>query len=336
MKITQKELARLAGVSQQTVNRALAQHPDVSPKTRREISRLAEKYGYRPNSAAQAMRTGRYDCVLLLMSTNRGKSYLPVELLDGIHDGLAAHDQRLMVANLDDEALNSDTILPSVLRRWLADGVIINYTHFLPPRLGTLIETYRLPAVWVNVKHATDSVCPDDWGGGLAATQRLITLGHKRIMFVNTMSEGHYSAIDRRLGYEQAMHDAGLEPAWLLVKDRYPGAAERRELLRPLFAQSPLPTAIVTNRPEDALTIKILALMRGLRIPEQLSLISFAEGVEDRDGLALSVMLLPEREMGQAAVDLLRRKIAADSAAQPSLLVPLQAFAGETLAPCPK
>lgn len=330
--ITQKELARLAGVSQQTVNRALAQHPDVSLKTREEIARLAAEHGYRPNSAAQAMRSGRYGCVLLLMSTDRGKSYLPVELLDGIHDGLAAHDQRLMVANLDDESLNSDAILPAVLRRWMADGVIINYTHSIPPRLEELIRTSALPAVWVNVKRSCDAVYPDDHGFGQAATRRLIGCGHRRIAFVNTMGELHYSSLDRRLGYEAAMREAGLATELAVIPDRYPPAAERRAWLAAYLRRGPPPSAIVAANVHDALALRILALELGLRIPRQLSLVTCADKAEDRDGTALSGLLLPEYALGRAAVALLQRQTA-DPGAQPSTAVPMIPFDGETVAP---
>lgn len=330
--ITQKELARLAGVSQQTVNRALAQHPDVSLKTQAEIARLAALHGYRPNSAAQAMRSGRFGCVLLLMSTDRGKSYLPVELLDGIHDGLAEHDQRLMVANLDDQTLSSDAILPAVLRRWMADGVIINYTHSIPPRLEELIRASRLPAVWVNVKRERDAVYPDDLGFGQAATRRLLDCGHRRIAFVNTLGELHYSSFDRRLGYEAAMRAAGLEPELAVIPDRYPPAAERRAWLAGYLRCGPLPSAMVFANVQDALAVRVLALELGMRVPRDLSLSTCAEKAEDRDGTALSGLLLPEHALGRAAVALLQRQ-AAEGPGLPAVAVPMIPFAGETIAP---
>lgn len=330
--ITQKELARLAGLSQQTVNRALAGHPDVCEKTRLEVVRLAEQHGYRPNAAAQAMRSGRHGCVLLLMSTDRGKSFLPMELLDGIHEGLAAHDQRLMLANLDDEALGSEAILPASLRRWMADGVIINYTHDIPSRLEEIIRASRLPAVWINVKRDVDAVYPDDHVGGLVATRRLLELGHRRIAFVNTMSELHYSARDRRAGYEAAMRGAGLPPDCLVLPDRFPTAAERRAILRGWLDRPQLPTAIVTARPHDALTLRSLALESGLRLPQQLSLITIAESAEDRDGTELSTMRLPERAVGLAAVAMLMRRTGTD-APQPAQSIAPTAIAGESLAP---
>lgn len=330
-KITQKDLARLAGLSQQTVNRALAFHPDVCATTRQEVLRLAEEHGYRPNAAAQAMRSGRHGCILLLMSTDRGKSFLPIGLLDGIHDELAAHDQRLMVANLDDDAFSSASILPAVLRRWMADGVIINYTHSIPPRLEDVLRTLHLPVVWINVKRDENAVYPDDYASGLAATRRLLALGHRRIAFVNTMSEKHYSAIDRRGGYEEAMREAGLPTDCLLVPDRFPEAAERREILRGFLRRDRRPTAIVTSRPHDALTLRFLALEMGLRLPDDLSLITISEGVEDRDGTALSAMMVAEREVGRTAASLLMRE---QSGPLPAISVPPIPFAGDSVAPC--
>lgn len=163
--ITLKEIAQHCDVTVQTVSCILNRKGTgmYNKQTVEKVVTVAKSLGYRPNSAAQATRRGRHDCIMLLMSSIKGKRYLPADLLDGIHDELAAKGQRLVLGYFDDEALESHELFPEVLRRWMSDGLIINYAHFIPPLLRDLIDQYDIPAIWVNVKQKEDAVYPDDY-----------------------------------------------------------------------------------------------------------------------------------------------------------------------------
>src|SRR5689334_6241280 len=183
--------------------------------------------GYKPNSSARAMRNGRIDCAALVLSRSHPQvlSHIPVGLLDGLDDELAHHNMHLTVSRLTDEQLSRDDFLPKVLREYMADGMIVNYTHEIPPRMLELIHAHHTPAVWVNAKLKSDCVHPDDLAAADAATRALIEQGHRRIAMLHLIEPGvferlsfeqarprfHYSVADRAEGYARAMHAAGLK-----------------------------------------------------------------------------------------------------------------------------
>jgi DNA-binding LacI/PurR family transcriptional regulator len=104
------------------------------------------------------MRTGSFGCVALLLSTRQFHSALPIGLMEGIHDGLAERNLHLTFARVPDEKLTDEQEVPKFLREWMADGMIVNYTHDFPVRLLTLINEHEMPSIWTNAKLDADCV----------------------------------------------------------------------------------------------------------------------------------------------------------------------------------
>jgi LacI family transcriptional regulator len=155
MSITTKQIAAQLGYSQQTVSDVLRRGPKYerySEATRLRIEQAAAELGYRPNAAAQAMSSGRFNAIGLLMSRHRHQSTVYGELLRGVHDALEEQGIHLTVTFVDDVQLTADDSLPQVLRRAMVDGLLLNYTHGIPQRMSDLIDRHNLPAVWINSK----------------------------------------------------------------------------------------------------------------------------------------------------------------------------------------
>lgn len=330
--MTQSELAKLAGVSLKTVNRALSGHPEVQEETRKRIRELADRCGYKPNTAAQIMRAGRFNCLALLMSAVEGRSYLPGRLFDGIHDTAARHDLHVTVAKLPDEELADASLVPKALQQWMADGLLINYIHDIPGGLIDLIREHRVPSVWLNVKQPYDAVHPDDFGAGRLATEHLLHLGHRRIAYLDLSVTPHYSSPDRARGFSAAMSDAGL-PGRVWAPEGPMLSGDRMAFLRDRLAATDRPTAIVAYQPEEAMQAHVAALQQGLRVPEDLSLVTFAESAESKTGIVLTTVLLPEAEIGVAGVEMLLRKIDEPAHAIPSVAVPMKLDYQQTTVP---
>src|SRR4051794_20332710 len=143
MSVTIKEIARRTGLSVPTVGNVLGRSASrYSAETRQRVLAAAQAMGYRPNSSARAMRQGRTGAAALVLSRSHqsSHSHIPAGLLDGIDDELATRGMHLTVSRLTDEELSSDDILPKVLREYLADGMIVNYTHEIPPGMLELIR----------------------------------------------------------------------------------------------------------------------------------------------------------------------------------------------------
>jgi DNA-binding LacI/PurR family transcriptional regulator len=308
----QDELARYLGVTRLTVHRALNGQPGVGQAKRQKIVQAARDLGYRPNAAARATVTGRFNAAALVLSTQSGRSTLFPGLVAGAADALAAHDMHLSIARLPDEKLTDEGYMPRVLREWTVDGLLINYNQEIPDRLVELVQRHRIPSIWINSKQPADCVYPDDFGGGLQATERLLALGHRRIAFLSFSRPQHYSGADRLGGYEQAMRAMGLTPLPVLRPARGNKLDATGDDLRPLTSEvlqgSERPTAVLTNGVREAVALMHAAAWLHLEVPRDLSIASFAESVEDDAVVPLSKMRITRTDLGRLAVKMLLEK----------------------------
>ncbi len=310
------EVAKAAGLSRPTVSMALSNKGTISAETRRRVLEAAERLGFRPHAAAKAVVTGRSGMIGLLMSRVSYRSNLPSSLLSGIEDALMEAEQHLVVARIDDEEIaNGD--MPRILREVTCDGFLVNYNVGMPEALGKLIQGARTPAVWINNSETENSVCPDDVGAAREAVERLVEAGHRRIVYIDTLihqhtrkCEVHASHHDRLAGYRIGVGAAGLPQIELfddptLPLNAYgPIFADVVDRLRVLLRQPEPVTAAIIYGSEESLVYEAAA-REGLHLPRDLSLIVFGEQRSRRE----SCMLLPSREIGQAAVETLLARL---------------------------
>jgi LacI family transcriptional regulator len=335
MAATVKEIAALTDLFVPTVVQILGNRADrYSKATQQRVRKTARELGYRPNSFARAVRLGRFGQAALLLSTDRGRSYLPPDLFDGLHDSLAEHEMHLCVVKLPDEKLTDAGFVPKILREWCCDGLLVNYTDQIPPKMIELIESSRHPAVWLNTKRDHDCVYPDDFDAGRRLTAMLIERGHRHIAYVDLhfafdtrTQPKRYSKWDRWTGYEQAMRDAGLAPR------RIDAAATALHDVAGIYEfwsnpagswldRDDRPTAVVCYAREDANPIALAAQKLGLRLPQDLAFAAFADrGQAVMPALLPPVAVLPHEELGRKAVEMLMAKIASPTRVQKPVAV---------------
>ncbi len=332
------DIARAVGVSDVTVSRVLQRGTSYRRPTyaRRadEIRRLATELGYRPNASAIAMRSGRFQCIALLLSSDHVRSQLPAGLLGGIQSALHQRDLHLMVDSLPDHTLTSDADAPKLLRQLMSDGLLINYNARIPERMIELIQDHGLPSVWINSKQDHDCIHPDDEAAGAEATRRLLELGHRRIVYVDYVSSTppwHYSPIDRYRGYARAMHEAGL-PAGRYGHPSIWGRGEIVSSAKALLSNPERPTAVICYGGTDVRAVQCAAEGVELGVPRDLSIITFNELALADLGPRISTMLLPETEMGRRSVEMLVEKIKNPSRPQAAVAVPFAWEPGESVA----
>jgi LacI family transcriptional regulator len=355
--VTAADIALHLGLGKSTVAHVLngrAERLRIRPETRRRVEEAAREMGYRPNVSARAMRTGRFGAAALIQPLSG--VYLPVELLIGLADALRAHDMHLSVAEAPNEVLHDEGYLPKVVRELAADGLLINMIADASTAFIKAVEAHHIPSIWINSEREADCVHPDDFMGGRIATEHLLGLGHRRIAFVQegpprqiplfkeeapAESGGqHYSVRDRRHGYEQAMHAAGLTPQAVALSGRpwsYDETLDDRRIPDAVaFLSGPeRPTAIVAYESSPALPLLYAALSLGLRVPEDLSLVMFHGGLEQNVGIPITTVDTNISRVGREAVRMLLQKIAHPDEPLPRTAVPPRFFAGTTCGPPP-
>ncbi len=338
-----KDIADRAGVSTMTVSRVLNRktgqtRPEAIERAQR-IRQIARDLGYRPNDIAQTMRTGRFNAISLILGAQEecpGWGWLPQSLMYGINQ--ATHDAGLLLnmAAPSNEELTSDEHMPRALQQWCSDGLLVNYITHMPPKMAEVIDHYRIPTVYLNVKRKFDAVYPDDVDAAEQATQQLIALGHRRIVYLGpdagSPDESHYSQADRIAGYRRAMVGAGLEAHCV---DDTSCFHQRRVPANWAQVMAHRPTAVLVYNGTLALRAMNAARDAGLAVPHDLSIATFTDDWNgDCGGQPFSGMRLPFADIGRAAVQMLQQKIK-----QPEEHIPARALnarweLGETCAPC--
>ena len=224
MPVTLQQIADQAGVTRSQVSRVLnGRYKENRPAIARKadsIRKIAQDLGYRPNLAARSVIVGKFGQVAFVTCGDLGFDWFAPELLHGIHQGLEAGGDSLVINELDGARLSDPENLPRLFRESTVDGMLVNIDAKLPDRTVELFDTLPVPIVLLNEKRETRSVCPDEIEGGRKAAQYLLGRGLKKIGFIylqHAHRAPHFSRRDRAEGFCQAMDEAGCSPEHVLL-----------------------------------------------------------------------------------------------------------------------
>jgi len=344
-RVSQFDVARSLGLTQQAVSYALSGRKAVSESTRRQVLSAAARLGYRPNIAARTMRSGHFGTVAVLVGTRWPVSHLPMPLLSGIEAALERQGLRMLVTRVGDEKLTDPAYVPRILRELAADGLLVTYNECVPGRMMELVRQFRLPSIWVNARLPRDCVYPDDLSSARRATEHLLAMGHRRIAYSHhawssaDAAEGHYSVADRKAGCAAAMRQAGLTLLPGPVRRKGEGDDLDANLAAALrrLSSSDRPTAAVCYCVADALALAIAAYRLGLSVPRDLSMIAFADSP---DGFVLdkrlTTMVIPHEKVGTEAVNVLQARLDGRAHARRGIAIEATLAPGATCGPPPR
>jgi LacI family transcriptional regulator len=281
--VTIKHVAADAGVSLQTVSRVINNEPNVRPEMKQRVQDSIDKLGYVPSIAAQRMSGSRSYLILALNDRERtiadwrarqGTDWVDQMLLGGMLK-CAEHGYRMIVELVDTHSDHVERELLAAIAALQPDGIILTPPHSDNPQLVRLLAGQDIPFARIGSKGdgAGLPISMDDEGSARAATRYLAERGHRRIGFIAGSSEYNLSAW-RVEGWMAAMAEAGLGIAGLLEKGDFTYASGERAARRLLESAEP-PTAIIASNDQMALATLEVSRSLGLRVPQDLSLISF-------------------------------------------------------------
>ena len=307
----QIDVANLAGVSRATVSFVLNERSDmrvpISKETRQKVQAAARQLGYQPNVLARSLKAGSSQAIGFLIPALHNPHYW--DTLDGAEEEITARGYHLIlvVSNLNpDRELKA---LHSLFERRL-DGMILmpTFMDMFPEELKAVKER-AIPVVFTTPMEGIDWIFHDTRSGAEQLMDHLLSLGHRRIGFINGVARPNL-AQTRLDVYQEKLASAGIETdpelircCGYLVGHGYQEACALLDLPYP-------PTAIWTIN--DLLAIGALRAIqeRGLRIPQDIALagfddITFAQQLYP----PLTTVQMQARELGRRTVQILFNRL---------------------------
>ncbi len=281
-RVTIAEIAACAGVSVPTVSKVLNGRADVSQATRRRVQQIMVDRGYQRRTAGGQRPVGLIDMVVPSLD-----SPWVIEVLRGAEAEARKVSSQIVVT--------STGTAPAGDRQWLdrlanrrSDGLVLVVSEAAPEAVEQLAALHT-PVVLLDPVGGSDpafaTVGATNWAGGLSAVEHLVSLGHRRIAALSGRPQ-LVCAQERVEGYRAALGRAGIPVDERLVhfgnfdtSDGQAGAGSVLDLPNP-------PTAIFAGSDMQAFGVYQEAAARGLRIPEDLSVVGF-------DDIAFSALMTP-------------------------------------------
>lgn len=334
-RLTQRDIARLAGVSQATVslvlNGAASAEGRIPQETRERVNKVIRETGYVADPVARRMAQG----LNRILGVFTYEPAFPSEQADfftpfllGIEE--AAQEMGYDLLLLTGAAKGAQRkIFGNNTRLRLADGCVVLGREFDPAELRLLVAG-DYPFVAVGRRDDAGGPVPyvgGDYASGTAAlVDRVRALGHTRIAYVGP-SKGAESTIDRWAGFSGAID--GLD----LVKHIPEVGQDGAKNFDALLASGA--TAVFFTELADAIQVDEAARRRGIAVPEQLSIVVLGNHIRAaQTERRFTSFLIPREAMGRAATEMLVRRVENDEPIQ-QILLPCEPVEGETLGPAP-
>ncbi|MET7858229.1 LacI family DNA-binding transcriptional regulator [Streptomyces sp. NPDC005318] len=329
-RITQRDIARLAGVSQATVSQVLNNRHDsttrLSPETRQRVLAVIRETGYAANPAARQLVRRRNE----ILGVFTYEPVFPSGSADFYHPFLIGIEDRAEQLGCDLLLFTSAPVTGGTRRIFhennrlrIADGCLLLGREIPGEELAQLIRT-EYPFVAIGRRDDAGGPVPYVGADYATATRALVGrakhAGHRAMAYVGA-GEGAESAVDRMRGFLDATNGEGLH---VPIEGRDVAAT-----LTTLRASGV--TAAFMEDIADGIALVAEARARGLKVPDDMSVIALGDPTRPvQTDLEFTGFRIPRRQMGQQAVDVLADRLE-DEAAEGQRLLPCELVEGQTL-----
>jgi LacI family transcriptional regulator len=307
-RVTSHDIARVAGVSQPTVSRALRGDPRVAAQTTKVIEEAAARLGYRPHAAARSLITSRSSTAGIVVSDLGNPFY--TGLVEALHERLERLGYRAILFNEATGGAGSGEVI-AMMESGVIDGALVatvtadgESMALLSSAPGPVVLVVRELPGWEG-----DAVVADNRAGAGFAARFLHRLGHRLIATIDGPADTS-TATQRAEGFEAALAAEGgaVEPR---LRREAPFTFEGgRAACAELLALEPPPTAIFCGNDLVALGALDMARKLGVPVPDRLSIVGFDDiDLAAWSSFRLTTIRQPLREMAARAATLLTERI---------------------------
>jgi LacI family transcriptional regulator len=292
---TIKDVARMAGVSYQTVSNVINGEARVTDETRGRVQTAIEQLGYQPHAAARTLRSGRSRILGLMIPDTQNPHFWAT--VAGAEDEALQNGYNLLLATASMDLAREEQAFEALIQQNL-DGIIPLLTY--PENLVDSLRDLRRRNIPIALS-ASGAFMPDIEidivqmhfeDAARELMEHLLDLGHRRIGVIWGVGRSEL-ANDRVTAYKQGLEAAGIsfDPRYLIVchhnlRDGYHAAEQLLDL-------DPRPTALIGINDLMAFGAMQASLRRGLKIPQDISIAGF-------DDVPMSSLLSPPLTTGRA------------------------------------
>ena len=280
MAVTIKDVAALAGVSTSTVSRVCNNNPAISKETQEKVRKAMAQLGYElPTAAPEPQPVPTVKSIAIVLPPSDRDAYENTFYLKAIR-GISQICNERSVASTVVTGSNDHELLRSIQtlhRSGRVDGFILLYSKredFVVEYLCEHGLLYVIVGKPSDLAGQTVCIDNDNLLAGREATDYLYDLGHRRIGFIGSRNSYLYAA-DRRSGYQLSLllHELPMKPEYCVEMESVHSSALVN--LERLLDSPDRPTAFVVSDDMLALSLERVCLQKGLRIPDDISIIAF-------------------------------------------------------------
>lgn len=303
---TSWDVARLAGVSRSTVSFVLNNTPGIkiSEETRRRVLEAVKILDYKPNAIARSLAKQKTEAIAFFV-LDIANPVFP-NMARGIEDVARHNGYTLLLCNTDGKSLRELRYMNLMLERRV-DGVIVGALS--NEEVSRLARKKNMPLVILEHPRLPehDVVYADNIQGSYEAVKYLIELGHTRIAHI-TINPESIIVRERIEGYKKALEDAKAPFDENLLKIFYDQVNEETAI-NELFSLPNPPTAIFAFSDFMAIQIMKILIKRGIRIPQDISIVGFDDTLANLTIPELTTVSQPFYEMGVKAAEVLIERL---------------------------
>ncbi len=318
-KLTLEEIARRAGVSPATVSRVINNRPHVRKELRVRVLQVIEETGYQPHSTARSL-AARQTYALGLVIPRSTESFFSDPYFPRLTQALAhACNERDYVLSLFLLHTREDErkLYPRLSQPGLLDGLVVQVGGAKDCLVPKLLAEGKIPFVVAGrptegSEHVS-YVDVDNVGGAYEAVNHLLRLGRRRVATI-TGALDSTAGLDRKLGYERALEEAGLPVTEALIAEGDFTVASGYAAMQRLVGQRPDAVFVAS----DTMALGVLRALRqaGLDVPEDVAVVGYDDlPPATQVSPPLTTVHQPIRRFGVRLVTLLLELIAAEQPA---------------------
>lgn len=332
-KVTIMDVAHRAGVSMKSVSRVINEEPNVRPELRDKVRAAVAELGYTPNLAARSLAAGR-SFIIGLLFDNPSPNYT-MKVQEGAYVACRRAGYQLFIEHIDTASDQVEREMAAMLDHRRIDAMIVSPPATDNEAVMAALEAHRVPYLRLSPNsfpQRSSAIGTNDQEAAGEVVRHLWQLGHRHFGIVNGPPT-HGAAIWRRAGFFAALAEHGVAESDVKVAQGdfnfSSGIAGGLKLL----GGPDRPTAIFATNDDMAAGVFAAAAQRGIRIPDQLSVVGFDDSwIAQSVWPALTTVHQPIAEMAETAVQMLvgrDRAALPDSTGLPCRLV----VRGSTAAP---